>query len=514
MPWCCASLASRSRIVLVAVLLASGAAIHADQTAADQAIREADRLRNAGQLTAAVELLRSQLSRQPDDGGAARMLAQTLYWLHDVQGARAVYDAALTRHPEDTTLRLQYARMLLETREWGRIPSLVEPLQRSPATRPEATALLGTLAYWQGDLTRARRLFRDTLALDPSHPDARRQLQEINAASAAWVRVAASARHDDQPLDRVGGGVEAGWYLTPLVPITVRTEPIAYRPNEAATTRLWSTEAAIGGYAPASRLEFDAGGGVLTRPGQATREGWVGHAALGLRPASSLVVRGRVERRPYLNTSESIDRPVAVRAVAGAVAWTDPRGWLAEATFERQLFPDDNVVRSASAWLLAPIVHRPRGDLQAGYAFGYATSDESRFVLATTRQSVPAIDPRFDLSGRYSPYFTPDDQRTHAIAVAATIRGANRARVSLGGSVPLHATERAPVFVVVNGVPARKFYERSYSPWTARGAVTVPVGTRVSVGFSGETGRTAFYEWVQGEVTVTYTFLPRTAVSP
>jgi hypothetical protein len=53
--------------------------------------------------------------RVADRGEPARLLAQTLYWLKDIVGARAVYETALRRHPEDSTLRLQYGRMLAET---------------------------------------------------------------------------------------------------------------------------------------------------------------------------------------------------------------------------------------------------------------------------------------------------------------------------------------------------------------------------------------------------------------
>ena len=501
-------LTARCRAALVVCLVGwTAASIHANQTATAPIIREAERLRTAGQLAEAAALLRGQLARQPDDGDAARLLAQTLYWLHDVAGARDLYAVSLGRHPDDTTLRLQYARMLLETREWAELPAIVGPLLEAPATRAEATALLGTLAYWQGDLTRARRLFRETLAIAPTHAEATRQLQEIETASAAWIRLQTAVRHDDQPLDRFSGGLAAGWYATPLVPITVRSEPIVFRSGDGPNTRLWSTEAAISGYAPPSRLEFDVGGGVLTRPGQSTSDGWVAHAGLGVRITPAVILRGRLARQPYLNTSESIDTPVTVRAVAAVLAWTDPRGWLAEASVERQAFPDDNAVKTASAWLLAPLIHRPSGDLRAGYAFGVATSDESRFVLASPQQPVPVIDPRFDLAGRYVPYFTPDNQRTHTIAVAATIRGAPGVTLALNGSIPLRATENAPVFAVVNGVVTRTVYERSYDPWTARGALTVPIGARVAIGLSGEVGRTAFYEWVQGEFSLTYRFL-------
>ena len=493
---------SRAALVLLQIA-AAGTSVHGDQTATTTIVRQAERLRDEGQLGKAADLLRAHLARQPDDGEAARVLAQTLYWLHDVAGARSLYVDSMKRHPEDTTLRLQFGRMLLETRAWSESRAILTPLRNRPATRTEATLLLGTLAYWEGDLTAARRLFVDVLTTQPTHAEARRQLEEIESISAPWIRLSAGVRHDDQPLDRLSGGVEAGWYATPLVPITIRTEPVAFRDEDSTTTRLWSTEASVRGYAPRSRLEFDMGGGVLTRPGQSTSDGWVGHGSLGVRFAPTVVLRGTVERRPYLHTPESIASPVTVRAARGVLGWTDPRGWLAEAGIERQFYDDDNAVTASYAWLLAPLVHRRRGDFQVGYAFGYADADESRFVLATPVQPVPPSNPRFDLTGRYVPYFTPDDQRTHSIAVAGSVRGASGANLSVNASLPIHATEKAPQLTVVSGAVVRTTFERTYSPWSVRAAVAVPLAARVTLGFSGDIGRTAFYEWASGDVQLT-----------
>jgi cytochrome c-type biogenesis protein CcmH/NrfG len=146
-------------IAVAAVLLLCPVSLLGSQAPTPDPLTQAQRLRDAGDFAAAAELLRAQLTREPDNGDVARLLAQALYWLQDLSGARAVYETALARHPEDTTLRLQYGRMLAETGERARARELVTPLQRIRITEVEANALLGTIAYWEGDLTAAQRLF-------------------------------------------------------------------------------------------------------------------------------------------------------------------------------------------------------------------------------------------------------------------------------------------------------------------------------------------------------------------
>jgi len=79
----------------------------APQAQTQDPIAQAQGLRDSGNFSAAADLLRVQLAQNPDNGEVARLLAQTLYWLKDLSGARAAYETALLRHPEDTTLRLQ-----------------------------------------------------------------------------------------------------------------------------------------------------------------------------------------------------------------------------------------------------------------------------------------------------------------------------------------------------------------------------------------------------------------------
>ena len=108
-------------VTLAAALLLGPLPVRASQAPAPDPLTQAQRLRDAGDLAAAARIFRAQLTQQPDNGDAARLLAQTLYWLKDIEGATTVYDAALARHPQDTTLRLQYGRMLAETEQRARV---------------------------------------------------------------------------------------------------------------------------------------------------------------------------------------------------------------------------------------------------------------------------------------------------------------------------------------------------------------------------------------------------------
>src|SRR5262245_49284011 len=134
-------------------------------------LAEAQRLRDDGDFAKAAELLQTEIAQWPADGEAARLLAQTLYWLKDFSGARSLYEAEVVRHPEDVTLRVQFGRMLAETGDRRRAREVLTPLLQASAVRAEAETLLGMLAYWEGDLTTARNLFLSAIHDNPNQEE-------------------------------------------------------------------------------------------------------------------------------------------------------------------------------------------------------------------------------------------------------------------------------------------------------------------------------------------------------
>jgi hypothetical protein len=497
---------------LGAILLTSitcllpAAAAAATHTRTQDPLQEAQRLRAAGDFASAARILTIRVAQNPSDGEAARLLAQTLYWLKDIEGARAAYENAMHRHPEDTSLRLQFARMLVETRSSSRARELLSALVAVPAVQADADTLLGTLAYWEGDLTSASQFFVAALRTNPAQEDAKRQLNEIRAITAPWIRVSSDARHDDQPLNRTSVRVEGGWFATPLTRISVAIQPMRYSLAPTTTRTLATGEARVSHYAPAWRLETEAGAGGIRRDTTQPAFDWTARVAAGLRLAHHVTLRGRVERTPYLYTSSSLDIPVMMQAVAAVVHLEDPRGWLGEGAYQWQRYPDDNAARSTYAWLMAPIVNRRVARLQAGYAVAAENADSSRFALAHSTQPFPPGDPRFRLDGRYVPYYTADHLVSHSL-IAALTAGSNRSPVvRVGGSYGVRATDRAPGFVVAAGRILSTTAARRFTPVNAHGALEVPFRSRLVLEATGEIGRTVFYTWRTVGVGLTYRF--------
>lgn len=495
------------------VLTGSGAGALAAQEAAPAGqvpdpVREALRLRNQGDLAQAARLLEARIAREPADAEAFRLLAQTLYWLGERDSARATYEEALTRHPDDTRLRLEYGRMLVETRHDRRAREVLVPAAAVPAGAAGAETLLGTAAYWSGDYTRAAAHFRRALRADSSAHEARRQWREIAAVTAPWIRFGSAGRHDDQPLDRIAPELEAGLFLTPLWSIRARGEAAWYRPDPDPRRSVLTAAVTTSGYIPALRVEAEASGGIVRRSVPASSGAGIGSLALRFRLPGHVSLGARGERKPYLFTRASLTTDVMIDEGAVTLALQHPAGWLGEGAYLRQRFSDRNTLESAYAWLLAPIARGGAVTFQAGYAIGAQHARESRFVLADTAQAVPPGHPLFDLSGAYVPYYTPDHLLTHSALAALDVRTGSGGRFRIDASYAFRARDDAPMFQVTGAPPtvAAATFRRAFTPWQVRGGLEQGVASGLTLYLNGEHSRTVFYSTSGGSVSLMYRF--------
>ena len=486
---------------------------HAQETAPVHPVAEASRLRDARDFRGAVAVLRGHLEQHPQDGEAIRMLAQTLYWSGDIRGADSAYTAGMERNPEDLRLRLEFARMLVETRSPARARALLARLRGDPHNAGEAESLLGTAAYWQGDLAVAERHFRAALAHTPAHADATRQLREIRGIASPWVRFAGEFQHDDQPLDRLKGSGEAGWFLTPLQSLAIRAMPQRLSASDTEETVL-AGEVAYNAFWPGARLETEATAGAVQRS-SATDPQLIGRLGVGLRLPGHIALRVRAERAPYLWTQASVATPVMTTSASGLLDWNDPRGWIGQAGFLLQQFPDQNRIYTTYVWALAPVVRAAPAELKLGYGLNYQDAAQNRFELAPSRRrgvGRGAGNSLDSLAGGYRPYYTPQNVQVHSATGAATLQIAKALVLRANGAYGVFARENAPVFVqagasgVGAGQPAPQlsFYSRTFHPWNARAAFTATLPGGFSASVFGEHSRTAFYAYTGAGVDVLY----------
>ena len=476
-------------------------------------IAEARRLRDAGQYGAAAAILGPYVAGHPDDPGTARLAALMSYWSKDLAAARATYERALERHPDDADLRAEFGKFLVDLREAARAREVLTPLvETGPRLRPasgRALTLLGTLDYWRGDYARARNHFIESLSVDPTDADARRQLREIEMASASWVRVAGVGWHDDQPLDHTAFEAEGGWFASPVTPLSVRVGSTQFA-HDGVTETVTRADAGVATFFPGPRLDVSLGGGVVDRTfGDASD--WTARASLGVRLPGNVALEGRFERAPYLSTAASLATSVMTHTLDATLRLRAASGWVGDATARRETFDDDNAVTTGYVWLFAPVVRGAGGQLQVGYSFAAQSATYSRFVPRDDALTVPPRPGPAAVPGIYDPYYTPRNLRVHSGLLSATVRPTPRWSIAGNGSGGVHARADAPVLAVVSRPPnvdiVRDYVAREFTPWNVRGALEGSVTDAVRLALTAEHGKGPYYVYTTAGVCITYTFV-------
>jgi len=479
--------------------------------AAGDTLAEAVQLRDSGQLVPAAMLLQTYWANHSGDPNAARLYGETLYWLKRFGDARAVYEVGVRANPGDLPLALSYGRMLIETGGGARARTLLAPFQDSAAGIAPSSTLLGTLSYWDGDLTTAARLFRKALRANPEDRDAARQLEEIRVLTSSWLRLGADGRFDDQPLHRIAGDAQVGRFLTELASLSARVRPMYFQLGDSLTRTVTQAEGELSLYSPATHLEVSLAGGGLSRSYD-TSSDWTARGMLGLRMPHHIVVRARAERAPYLYSLASLTKAVLTRTFSFSADWNDPAGWMGRALVQRELYPDANAVSTIYAWVLAPLVHQPGADIQLGVSASAQDADENRFALARPVQAYPPGDSRFSTAGIYEPYYTPSGLSYQSVIGAVALRPVPDVTLRGGGGYAIRASDSSPSFVVSPATanqPAtvqRSFQSRTFSLWNARASIEAALTGHVSFTAGGEYDRTTFYSATTAEAAIIYRF--------
>jgi len=266
---------------------------------------------------------------------------------------------------------------------------------------------------------------------------------------------------------------EVGWPLTPLRSLAVRIKPRIFT-FDSTEERVFTISAVYQDYWPGLGLETEVTAGYLDRSFTDDSE-WVGSLELGLRLPQHFLLKGFARREPYLETIASLTTPVMTESYSGFIAWRPPAGWNGQAGYLWQRYPDDNnAIRTAYIWLLAPLIQSRVYSVKVGYAFGYEDAEESRYIPKDLDNPILGDDDNYSYEGEYYPYYTPHNVLIHSAVAAISIEPVKNLFLGLKGSYGFYATEDAPYLYPGDpGTFVRGYYERSFHPWKAEGNLRI-----------------------------------------
>jgi len=133
----------------------------------------------SGDLDKGLGAINRALALKPEWEEAALFKARILVSQKDLVRAEKFYESFLASHPDSVTIRINYARHLIDLKHWDKARAQFERVVRSSPADPEAVYALGLLSMQTGRNADAEKYLRQAVEMRPDNHTARLYLGQL-----------------------------------------------------------------------------------------------------------------------------------------------------------------------------------------------------------------------------------------------------------------------------------------------------------------------------------------------
>jgi hypothetical protein len=215
---------------------------------------------------------------------------------------------------------------------------------------------------------------------------------------------------------------------------------------------------------------------------------WTGDVTVHQKLYKYISLHLEAERKPYLSTVASSSLSLMQNSLSAAVILDKSNSWTAQAAYRYQFYNDKNPIQTAYIWTLSQPIKASVFQFRFGYGYNYSASKASRY---TSTKSVNEILANYNaneqITGVYSPYFTPIQQHTHSAIVSIKIRPAKFVDIALKADVGFYAQAQNPYLYLdqnaADGIFINSgFAKQVFHPYKLSANVDFKVGSKVTLG--------------------------------
>ncbi len=437
-----------------------------------------------------------------------RLHAQILYWMKNFARSAQVYETALAAFPDSNILKLDYGRLLFETKNLRKAQLLLTDYLVTDSMNAEANILLSHIDLWKGRLSTAKQRSLLMLTWYPGNKESIGILREINNQTTPYLNAHVQVLSDDQPMKAAATHIEMARYKSRY-----------FYPSLSVTINRFSvTENVLGSSIVQAGNQFTFGKFSLSLMAglfQTTESDLklIGKVAISQKLSNYFTADAILEKRPYQFTTASVKTPVIPLVQSLAIRYNHSEKWLGKAEYEVQSFGDHNRVQTAYFWFLAPVLSKDFFNLKTGYGLTYADAHSSKYQANEPLNLVRVKYPLYShIPGTYDPYFTPIKQLSNSLLIVFKSKVSPVITMSCRGSFGLLARADNPYLYLdksrgnvyfINGTT----YSLKYTPIEVVSDVSVKLSTRLSTTAVYTYRSLLFYKRHEGLLQFKYLFI-------
>ncbi|MGI8584614.1 MAG: hypothetical protein ACR2KX_20690, partial [Chitinophagaceae bacterium] len=402
-------------------------------------------------------------------------------------------------------------RMLFETGKLSHSQVLLEDYKLHDPGNAEVNILLARLNYWSGHNQIAKERIQDILKPYPDNPTALSILNEINNATAPYVKLGGIYTSDDQPLKSTGAQIEAGWYKSWILNPKLQVFYNHFTLPDSVFNSFWiqlGNKISFGN----SGFALNTTAGIFKHHTDDNESRLTYNFIISQKVSNFISLEASTAERPYQYSSTSVRIPVMQKFSGVALNLNKANNWLGRAAYEIQKFEDDNKIQTVYLWVLAPIINKNNFTLKGGYAFNHSNADKNTFTsikpLNSVVQTTAVGNP---VEGYYNPYFTPNNQSIHSLLASVGIKLSDKVNFSSKLNIGVAASADNPDLTLNKNQTTysiNKTYTRqSYTPVDFQNELLLHLSDQITLsGLYGYT-KLLFYTVNQGAIQLKYAFI-------
>ncbi|HET6225018.1 MAG TPA: hypothetical protein VFF27_01985 [Bacteroidia bacterium] len=396
-------------------------------------------------FTKAERILKIFEKNHPDDLNTIWLYGQSAYWAGHYKTFRKIYERAMLRFPSNYYLKLDYALKLVENGDLQKAKPLLELYKKYDANSADLELAFARIAYWEGEYSLAlKRVDSETLKKE-KHQEAQELREEILTAQSTWIRVGVDYLNDDQPLQCIAPVIEGSKYVNNLCSPVVAFQPLFFKTE---TTTYTAPKLTIGNKFNFFKMGLQVSVNIrfIRLPDNSNQ--LCGSVELVKTYFKHFQIAASAARQPYLTTISSLTNTVVPYHYDFSLGWSNPKSWNGRLFGIYDQYNDNNYIYNIGAWVFAPPLKLADFQFRIGYAFGYGTSKENKYVPKETLKTIMS-NPQKPVEGIYDPYFTPLNQQAHSGLINITFQPNKKVMLGVSGSIAFAGSIDAPYLFLV-----------------------------------------------------------------
>ncbi|WP_029038170.1 tetratricopeptide repeat protein [Salinimicrobium xinjiangense] len=457
------------------------------------------------------DALLSQYNKKNRNVYALWLQAQISYWKGDFERSKNLYRQAIALSPGLSELKLDYGSTLFKMGDVEDSGKILKSYLKDDPANPNALIMLAYFDYWKGKTNKAAKTIRQVLEVHPEHEMAAKLIREINYARAPHVSLNSEFVSDDQPLDAQHYNLTAGKYFSGVLSPFVS---LKYRNFDLPAISVQSVQVEIGNrfQLGMNGPEVHLSGGIIKPHQERDSLEFLGRAAISQKLVKHLNAEVATARLPYQYTLASIEEPLMHQLSSVALSFNNPQSIVGKLAYERQDFPDDNIIHTSYLYLLKSVLRSGSFRLDLGYSFNYAHSVKNSFQPVEESFSGQGLISSKNISGIYDPYFSPQNQMVNSALASIHINPTDAFEIKMRANYGFYAKAEQPFFSSAQTPGNRmatgnNFYEEQYTPVEFFAGIALKVSPQMQLRADYQFSNLLFYELHNLGFSVSYSFL-------